>query len=250
MHMPLQSRGWRAGWVLISFIALLLPPTARAADYSVGVQDLDYFPIYAADEKGNYTGYARELLDLFARRNDVRLHYQALPVKRLVNEYLAGRLDFMFPDNPRWDLAGKQGLKVTYSTAAVTFQDAIMVRTGRPSGPMASLGMVRGFTPWKFMPDITAGKLQVQEAPGPRNLINMTLAGHVDGVNMARQVAEYHLKDMGRVGALEADLALLPLVNSQYMLSSIRHPELIQMFDRFMQTDKAAVAALKLKYGL
>lgn len=238
---------------IAAFLAALLclaPPTVRAADFVVGVQELDYFPIYATDANGRYVGYARELLDLFASSSGHRFEYRALPIKRLVNDYVQGRMDFMFPDNPRWDAAAKKGLVVRYSAPAVIFQDAVMVLPERRGQPMRSLGTVRGFTPWKFMAQVHDGSLTLQEAAGPRNLIQMALAQRVDGINIARQVADFHLQAAGRPTALVADASLLPSTDSQYLLSSIRHPGIVREFDDFLQTHAAAVQALKHKYGL
>ncbi|MES2948992.1 MAG: hypothetical protein V4858_10670 [Pseudomonadota bacterium] len=71
-------------------------------------------------------------------------------------------------------------------------------------------------------------------------MINMALAQRVDGINVARQVAEFHLKDMGQPHALVADATLLPSTDSQYLLSSIKHPEMIRAFDQFLQTHHVA----------
>lgn len=244
----------RLRWALaipLSLAALLYwAPGARAADYVVGVQELDYFPIYATDGTGRYVGYARELLDLFASTSGHHFEYRALPIKRLVNDYLLGHTDFMFPDNPRWDAEAKKTLSVRYSAPAVTFQDAVLVLPERRGQPMQSLGSVRGFTPWKFMAQVRSGSLSLQEAAGPRNLIQMALARRVDGINLARQVADFHLKDMGQPAALVVDASLLPSTDSQYLLSSIRHPEVVRQFDQFLQTHAPAVGALKRKYGL
>lgn len=234
----------------LSLAAVCLAPSAQAADFVVGVQELDYFPMYATDASGHYVGYARELLDLFASDSAHRLEYRVLPVKRLVKDYFLGRVDFMFPDNPRWDTEAKKALRISYSAPAITFQDAVMVLPDRKGQPLQYLGTVRGFTPWKFMAQVRGGRLTLVEATGPRNLIHMALAQRVDGVNVARQVAEFHLKDMGRPTALVADASLLPSADSEYLLSSIHHPEVIRAFDQFLQTHQVAVNALKRKYGL
>ena len=249
-----QRRLRRVGAALLQWTAacclLLAGLPARALDYSVGVQQLDYFPIYSGDAQGNYSGYARELLDLFARHNGFRFVYRVRPVTRAVKEYLAGQTDFMFPDNPSWDRTAKKGLELAYSRPAVSFEDAVMVLPERLGSPIASLGIVRGFTPWKFLPAVRAEQLQLQEAPGPANLIGMALLKRVDGINIARQVADFHLHALGRPGALLADPALMPKAQSHYLLSSIRHPEMIERFDHFLQSEQAAVTALRTKYGL
>lgn len=250
MHASFSRLLQQAMAIPLSLAAICLAPSAQAANFVVGVQELDYFPMYATDANGHYVGYARELLDLFASHSAHRFVYRVLPVKRLVNDYFLGRVDFMFPDNPRWDAEAKKALKVSYSAPAITFQDAVMVLPDRKGQPLQSLGTVRGFTPWKFMAQVRGGTLTLQEATGPRNLIHMALARRVDGINVARQVAEFHLQDMGRPTALVADATLLPSADSQYLLSSIQHPEVITAFDQFLNTHQAAVTALKQKYGL
>lgn len=123
-------------------------------------------------------------------------------------------------------------------------------RLGQPREGFRKLGFVRGFTPWKFKEDIEAGRVTIHEAPNPQGLIRMTLAGYIDAANMARQVARYHLRQQGRPDGLVVEPALLPLSDSYYHLSSIRHPELIQRFDAFVRREAEAVQALKDKYGL
>ncbi|MCG4455477.1 hypothetical protein LJY18_19605 [Pseudomonas sp. MMS21-TM103] len=245
----------RAVWFLLlaalSLGAVL--PVAAAPLYRVGVEDVDYYPIYAVSADNQYRGYARALLDLFAAHADIQLRYVPLPVRRLHHNYWAGRLDLIFPDSPRWNETGKPQGVITYSQPLLTFQDVMLVlpgRLGQPRERFRKLGFVRGFTPWKFQPEIAAGLVEIHQAPSPEGLIRMTLAGYIDGANMARQVARYHLGKLERPYALVEEPSLLPSSDSRYYLSSIRHPELIQRFDAFLHSERQAVAALKAKYGL
>ncbi|WP_271408677.1 substrate-binding periplasmic protein [Pseudomonas sp. Q1-7] len=256
MPSPLVLRRCRALW----FVALLSAQTWYCAGYAsepeayrVGVEQVDYYPIYSAVPPENqYRGYARELLDLFADREHLRLTYVPLPVRRLSHTYWSGQLDLVFPDNPRWEVHRKPA-GVTYSQPVLQFQDAMLVlpeRRGQPREAFRRLGFVRGFTPWKFRDDIAAGRVVIKEAPNPEGLIHMVIAGYIDAANMAQQVAHFHLKRQGREQSLVVERSLLPLRDSYYHLSSIRHPELIQRFDAFLQREREAVQALKAKYGL
>lgn len=241
--MPDIWQGWR--WA--GLLALCLP--AWAETYVVGVEDVDYAPIYS-NTGGRYHGYARDLLDLFASREGITLSYQPLPIKRIALYNKLGKIDLIYPDNPRWNAQDKRGVVVHYSAPTLTFQDAILVKPERQGLPMRSLGMVRGFTPWKFQDDIQAGRLRVENAPGPQNLVQMALLGRVDGINLAQQVARYHLAQLGSPGALLPDTRLTPMQNSQYFLSSVRQPELIARFDGFLKREHKAVEALQRRYGL
>ena len=51
--------------VIFMLICALSP--AHAEEYTVGVENIDYYPLYAKRD-GTYSGYARAVLDEFARR--------------------------------------------------------------------------------------------------------------------------------------------------------------------------------------
>ncbi|MDN3575167.1 transporter substrate-binding domain-containing protein [Chitinimonas viridis] len=235
-------RAWIAG------ATYLMACQVTAASYTIAVEDVDYFPIYSTAD-GQYRGYARELLDLFARHSGHQFTYLPLPIKRITPYHVRDRVDLVYPDHPRWGKAQKQGRQVHYSAPTLTFQDVILVQPARLGLPMRTLGMVRGFTPWKYLAEVEAGQIKVEEAPGPANLLRMTLLGRVDGANMALQVGRYHLLHMGIQQALVPDPKHMPIQDSQYYLSSIRHPKLIAEFDRFIKTEHATIEALQHKYG-
>lgn len=243
------------GWNYRATIAALLAAWAGAADFTVGVEDIDYFPIFSVSgPEQRYAGFARDVLDRFAARHGHRFLYRPLPVKRLYRDYWLGRFDLVFPDSPRWDVATKreQALKISYSAPLLVFQNAILVkpeRLGRPE-TVKVLGVIRGFTPWKFQDEIAAGRMRVEFAQGARELLQMAMLDRVDAVDMARQVADYHLRALKADGALVPDPSLLDIVDSHYYLSSIRHPGLIAQFDRFLREDADEIAALRRRYGL
>jgi len=230
---------------------LLVAQPARAEHFVIGVEAMDYAPIMGTGSGGEFRGYARELLDRFARRQGHSFEYRALPTKRLTAEHVAGRLDAVFPDNPNWQAEAKRGHQLAYSAPTVPFQDVVMVPPARQDQPLQELGIVRGFTPKRFLPQIEAGSLRVTEAGDPSRLIRMALAGRVDGVHLALPVAHYQLKQLGREGALVPSTAVPPTsYEFHYRLSSVRHAELVAQFDRFLREEDAALTALQHRYGL
>ncbi|MBI3349111.1 MAG: transporter substrate-binding domain-containing protein [Burkholderiales bacterium] len=231
-------------------LALVATP-ARAGHFVIGVEDIDYAPIMSTGADGEFRGYARDLLDLFARRHGHRFEYRPLPTKRLTAEHAAGRLDAVFPDNPNWQPEAKRSLAITYSEPAVPFQDVVMVPRGRRDLPVRELGVVRGFTPKRFLPLIQSGELRVTEAGDPSRLIRMALAGRVDGVHLALPVARYQLEQLGLPGALVPSTVLPQAAyEHHYRISSARHAELVIQFDRFLREEPEALASLQRRWGL
>lgn len=234
-------------------ICLMGNAVAAGQVYRVGVQVGDYYPIMAAKPPElRFEGYARDVLDLFAASEQIQFQYVPLPARRAINEFWANRLDFNFPDNPKWSVAEKKGRGIVYTKPLVTFQDAVYVLAARrnESDGFKSLGILLGWTPWKFEADIAAGKLKVQTAPSADSLLKMTLAGRIDGANVAEQVANYHLKREGLQSALVPNRKLMPIADSQYFLASIQHPGLIAKFNQFLERDKVKLQKLRIQYGL
>lgn len=237
---------------LASFAATLLlaAQPALAGHFIIGVEDMDYAPIMSASH-GDLQGFVRELLDLFARRHGHHFEYRLLPTKRLTAEHVSGRLDAVFPDNPNWEAEAKQGVHLSYSEPAVPFTDVVMVTPERRDQPLRTLGIVRGFTPKRFLPQIRSGELRIHEAADPARLIRMALAGRVDGVHVALPVARYQLEQLGQPSVLVPSTVLKPTAYApHYRLSSVRHAELVTQFDRFLREEPTTLAALQRRYRL
>ncbi|MGM9515755.1 hypothetical protein ACS5PK_16015 [Roseateles sp. DB2] len=223
-------------------------PPARAADYTVGIEDLNLYPI-ARVRAGTYEGFVRDLLDAFARSAGHRFHYKVLPVQRLTAAHLAGEVDLVFPDEPKWHAEQKGQAPLLYSFDVVAFQDAVMVRP--PLGqPLRSLGLVHGFTPWKFQERIRAGSLRTESAIEPGNLLKMVMRGRIDGAYMPLEVASYQLQEMGTPGALVPDTVLMPLKTSHYRASSLHQHELIRTLNRFITEETGLITQLRERYRL
>ncbi len=65
---------------LFCLISGLVP--VQAKNYTLGVENLNYLPYYANDQK-EYYGFARQFFDLFAKEQGITFEYKVLPVKRL-----------------------------------------------------------------------------------------------------------------------------------------------------------------------
>jgi len=173
---------------LLASILLAFTLQASAKNFVIGVESLNYYPIYLG--RGNsYSGYARELLDEFGKASGHKFTYKPLPVKRLLSEFLAVK----YPDNSKWAPNAKQGHAITYSDSTIEYIDGLMMLSANSAvnvNNLKSIGTLRGFTPWVYMDDISKGTLKVSETDTIKSLISMTESQRVQGayINVGGQV--------------------------------------------------------------
>lgn len=225
--------------------------TAGERDLVVGVEELEYFPIYAWRD-GDYVGAAREILDSFARDRGYTLSYRPLPIKRLNTELMAGAFDLKFPDNPHWAPDIKQGRKVHYSKPVIAYVDGVMVRLGnlnRGLDHVRTLGTVSGFTPFSWGDRIRAGQVTLKENPRMDLLLRQAAIGHVDGAYVNVAVANHVLGgSLNMPGALAFDPSL-PHARDHYMASTTTRPDILAEFNDWLAANARLVTMIKDRYG-
>lgn len=233
-------------------LGCVLSSAAGAANYSVGVEATNYMPIYKG-EGGNYTGYARELLDAFGAKYGHTFTYTPLPVVRLFDEFAVQKsVDFKFPDNAYWAADAKKGINITYSKGLVSVTEGLMVLPANKGKgtPVTKIATIRGFTPFPYLDQIKAKKIAVTELNGTDQAINVGEAGRVDGVYLGVMAANYVMAEsMKKPGVLVLD-DKLPLSTNDFSLSTISQPNVIKQLDEFLVSQKDVVVKLKAKYKI
>ena len=226
---------------------------ARAAgrDLIVGVEDIEYYPLYAIRD-GEYVGAMREIVDAFARAKDYRVSYRPLPIKRLYAELAGGGIDLKMPDNPAWGAEAKAGLNVVYSKPVASYIDGVLVRPGsiaKPADQFRNLGTVAGFTPYAWLDRIKADKVALKENPRMELLLRQAVVGHVDGAYVNVAVAHHVLNGiLNMPGALVFNPAL-PHSRDFYHLSTTRRPDAIAEFDAWLGDNAQLVKDIKDRFG-
>jgi len=231
--------------------SILLAPAALAQSYVVGVEDIAFAPHYSLDSEGRYRGFAREVLDTFAADSGISLIYKPLPVDQLLPALLHSEVDFKYPDSPHWGTAQKAGVTLHYSQAVVDYVDGVLVapqRQGQAPENIRRLAMVQGWTPRGYEQAIDSGLIQLSYSKDLRQMIRQALKHDTDGAYFNVVVATHYLDNIrARPGALVFD-PKLPHTRGSFHLSSVRHPQLIAGFDRFLAERAAQVAQLKASY--
>ncbi len=239
--------------ILAVLTACLLSSPVFAGNYTIGVENTDYMPLYRGDT-ANYSGYARELLDAFGKKYGHTFTYKPYPVVNLFDEFAVKKtLDFKFPDNPYWGGDAKKGAKIVYSKSLVLVTEGLFVlpaEKGKGLANVTKISTLRGFTPWPYMDQIVSKKIEVMEVNYAGAAINIGAAGRVDGVYMGVMSANYVMNDvLRRPGILVYDDSL-PNSKSDFSMSTIAHPEVIKQLDEFLVKDKGLVDQLKAKYKI
>jgi polar amino acid transport system substrate-binding protein len=231
---------------------MLVAPGVLAQPWTIGVEWTDYYPIYSTQDN-KYRGFSRDLLDEFAKTYQLKMDYSPLSVRRLHVDYLAGKLDFKFPDNAMWNADKKKGKNIAYSDTVLEYIDGVLVlprNLGKGKERLKTLGHLHGFTPWDYIDDIKSGKMDTRKTGSIKHLFKMLKRGKVDGVYINVAVAKYYLanSDYGENHA-KFDNAL-PHAVGEYQLSSMKHPEIIAQFNSFLQKKSKFISKLKRKYQL
>jgi hypothetical protein len=250
-----------AGVRRVAAILLTLAMAAAAAQdgetartYTVGVEDLQYYPLHTIVNGKTFGGYAREVLDAFAKDRGYVFRYVPLPVNRLYLAFLKDQtLDFKYPDNPKWKSELRGAAKIRYSAVLVTSQEGAMVlpkNKGHALGQVRTLGTVLGFTPWPYLTAIDSKALSLSTAPEFEGLLRHALADHLDAVYVNIDVANYLLEErLNAPGGLVFDPGL-PHARSDFSLSTVRQPEVLTEFDAFLRREPQLLQKLKAKYKI
>ena len=238
---------------VLLYLLCTTPVQATPKQFIVGVENLNFFPIYATKEKSlSYHGFAKDLLELFARESNYLFYYKPLPIKRLLRDFIKKQIDLKFPDSKFWSAKQKKAFNITYSDPVVTIRGAVMTipeKSGIKKTPYV-MGIILGFTPWQFTRKIEMGEIKLQYVPTAKILFRLAMKGRIDGAFTELSVPRYYLKKIGKEGALVADQSMLKIVPETYHISSIKHPKIIQKFNRFLNKNKKVIKELKKRYNI
>lgn len=221
----------------------------QATPLIVGVEPIDYRPLY--DGAGDhYQGLARDLLDAFAKQAGYRFQYRPIPVNRLYRNLVEGKIDFKFPDSPAWQPDIKRHHVVVYSDPVLSYVDGTMVppaRSGEKISEIKRVGTILGFSPPPYRDSGRLSDITVLNTSSLRSLIEVARYHRVDGIYVNVLVGRYWLHKTGNDGMLVYDPGL-PHVRGTYRLSTMRYPEVIKRFNRFLKDRRDLVQQLEKRY--
>ena len=249
----------------------LFVSTSFSKTYVVGVENINYYPNYTT-VNGKYAASAgKEILDAFAKDAGITFKYKPYPVARLFTTFLKkkSKLDFKFPDHEYWKgdkkksfckklgyqpvkdaLGGINQKCIKFSQYAFQYIDGVMVKKenlGKGQAALKKLGTIRGFTAWDYIGGIKSGKIKIKEANDFQGLLKQISKSRIDGGYMPISGGRHGASQIGLAGKLVYDPAL-PATKSGYKLSSHKHKDIIEKFDKFLVEKKDMLDEIRKKY--
>jgi len=234
----------------MALLGLTMGPT-YADKLVIGVEKIQYQPIYWQNKKGDYTGYTRDVFDLFAQKYNHQIEYVSLEPHLLLGELFNGNIDFKYPDHPEWGSDIRQGKNIAYTDAIVRIADGSFVKPaklGKGIETVTKLGVVQGFTPWMYQEFIDSGQVTVIEYENLKDLIRAAIRNKVDAALYNVVVATYYMDFLSTFPIVTLFDDTLPFVKSDFRMSTISKPNVVKEFNDFLQAETAAIDQLKQKY--
>ena len=224
---------------------------AKQTFFKIGVEAQKYYPQFDNENGVEYFGFARDILDMFAKEKHYQFVYIIRPVKRLFHDFVKRHVDFKYPDNPFWQSDMKKNQHVYYSDSVVKYIDGVVVLAENKAMLLSSfktLGTIRGFTPYPYLDLIAQKKVMLSENSNYISLLKQVLAGRITGAYSNISVARYNIKEhLKKTGAIVFN-PILPHIKDSYYVSSIMHPTVIKEFNVFLKDKKEQIDQLKKKY--
>ena len=215
----------------------------------IGVENLAFQPHYGTLH-GEYTGYFRDLMDAFAKKEGLKVVYKPMDIDDLYASFFKGQVDFKYPDDAAWRSDARKGIKITYSKPSVAYVDGTLKLASNKdltAAKIKTLGKPAGFFTPPYISAVESG-MKVVEFNSTEELIDALRAGKVDAIYHNVDVALYYARQ-----ARIKDVAFapdLPMIQSDYRLSSNKYPEIIKKFDEFVVKEKDFCDKLRDKYNI
>jgi hypothetical protein len=236
-------------WLALLLVMFFHGPL-RADSYVIGIEQIDYYPHYDFS-KNQQRGYFFDLIQLFSEKTGHRFKFMPLPVKRLYQSGNSG-IDFIYPDNPLWQQYTEPGIVKSFSAPVVFTLGSTLVKPEQQHISLEqfrSLAVIHGFVPTKWLALKNQYKYRMVDVPDVASALGLVLKGRLDGANIEYNVAQHYLRSI----AAQDQLVIaeqLPFTQLPFLLSTVKHPQLLAQFDQFLLEHARQVAALKRKYQL
>ncbi len=227
--------------IILIICLIIFASSAIAKTYIVGVEDYIDHPYQSVKANGEFYGIIRDILDKFAKEEEIEFIYKPYKSDELYKEFLAGRLDFKFPDNYIWKYSEKEGYKIIYSIPVTHYIDGIFIKKSSYGKKMKDF-KIFGTNKGDDIDHILSkkqkdGKIEVKNANNCAELISKIIAGEIDAIFCNYDVMQYLLKG----SIYENEIVFNPdfiFIDNYFYLSTLKYPEIIEKFNGWVRENR------------
>ncbi len=239
-----QSKPWLFRFIFL--FCLMQNSQILAGELVVAFPEGNYYPHYDSTQ-GKMRGYLPALMERFGQDHDMQFSLLGMPIKRYQSFIRTGEVDFILPSNPAW--SDTEAGPLTFSSVVMISRSGFVRSQYDLGKPIERIATVTGY----WLPDITPSFLIQQPkifyTIDTYASLSMLKARRVDAVYAHLDfVREWVRNQSGEQNIFfEADAGF---DNYSYHLATLKHSQLIERFDHWMQRNRSKVIALMRQYRL
>lgn len=222
--------------------------TEDKKEYIVGIEETNYFPLYAVNEHREFIGVYREILDKFAKDNNIKFIYKPLKVQEIYKEFFSKNIDLKFPDHPSWKAADKRNYSITYSNRISHSIVGVFVLEENKDitlDKVKVLGQPSDAILWSIHHYIEVKKIRLKQ-DNISSLIEKLINREIEGIYYDYIAMNYELQKYKNKPIVFAHN--LPFIDDYHYLSSLNHSELITKFNEWLEKNLSFVKESLNKY--
>jgi ABC-type amino acid transport substrate-binding protein len=238
-------------YLICYFFTLISFTNIQAQEFIIGVEDVSYYPLF--EFKSNRNTHSRELLDTFAAAKGYKFIYLPLPIKRFQSWLIEDKIDLKYPDNSRWYADVKATDKFIFSKSTIKLVAGTSVLKSslkKNKSEFKSIGTLLGFYPTHWIAQIKSGQVKLYEDVSTKILVQQLVAGHIDGIDIEPSVIHYYLEELGKPSDTSIIDRRYEYDVYDFHFSTIKHPEIIKEFNKFLKNNKPLLEKLNKKYKI
>lgn len=111
------------------------------------------------------------------------------------------------------------------------------------------LAIPQGFTPVKWQSRIDDNLLSLVPIEETYNALSLLQHKEVDAVDVEYHVGKYFMKSYPQLGPFSVDVTL-PFIDVPFLLSTLRHPEIIKELNLFLINNQSLISNIYEKYDI
>lgn len=228
-----------------------LKPDNVIKTYVIGISDINHYPYFSLVKSEN-RGFAWSILESFAQQHNITFSYKVVPLSKLQLELEKGEIDFIFPDNPKFNKFKDKANPNIYSSpiaqaVAVTYTSK--QKQHYTIDQIKKVAIPFGYTSWQWSEVIR--QYNIQTVP-VRDLFQGLYAlriSNIDATDIEYNIAQ-HITNQSSYWSQMTLAKDLPSTKVDYHLSSIKHIGVLQDISQFVSSNPELILELKNKYNI